>query len=105
MSAISALGLLLWVAMVVTLVVLARLSQRLGDVTHAGHYYHWYYVAAACMAAAILIQVIQQQTPLALSPNLTILGIILHDGFQALGLTIGLIVTWYYWSWLLAERD
>jgi uncharacterized membrane protein len=105
MSAINALGLILWVAVVITLVVLARLSQRLGDVTHARHYYRWYYVAACFVAVAILIQVMQDQPPLAASPNLTILGIILHDGFQALGLTIGLIITWYYWSWLLAERD
>jgi hypothetical protein len=105
MSLLSALGLLLWVAVIVTLVVLAQLSQRLGSVTHARPYYRWYYGAACLVAIAVVIRVVNDQPPLAASTNLNILGIILHDGFQATGLTIGLIVTWYYWSWLLAERD
>jgi hypothetical protein len=105
MSLISALGLLLWVAVIVTLIVLAQLSERLGNVTHARRYYRWYYVAACLVALSVVIQVLNHQPPLAASPNLTILGIIAHDGLQATGLTIGLIITWYYWSWLLAERD
>jgi hypothetical protein len=105
MTLLSALGLMLWVGVAVTLVVLARLSERLGAVTHARPYYRWYYVAAALVVLALVVQVVRHHPPLAASPNLTILGIILHDGFQATGLTIGLIVTWYYWSWLLAERD
>ena len=105
MNVITALGLVLWVAVIVTLVVLAQLSQRLGAVTKARPYYRWYYVAACFVAAAVVVRVLNSQPPLAASPNLTILGIILHDGLQAIGLTIGLIVTWYYWSWLLAERD
>lgn len=105
MTLLSVLGLMLWVALIVTLLVLARLSQRLGGVTHARPYYRWYYVAAAMLFLSLLIRISQIQPPLAASSNMTILGIILHDGLQALGLTIGLIVTWYYWSWLLAERD
>lgn len=105
MTIVSALALLLWIGVIVTLVVLARLSQRLGAVTHARPYYRWYYGAAVLVGVGQVVHILTLQPPLAASPNLTILGMIMHDGFQALGLTIGLIVTWYYWSWLLAERD
>jgi hypothetical protein len=105
MTILSALALMLWVGVIVTLVVLAQLSQRLGNVTHARPYYRWYYGAAVLLGFAKIVHIIVLQPPLAASPNVTILGMVLHDGFQALGLTIGLIVTWYYWSWLLAERD
>ena len=105
MTISGALALLLWVSVIVTLVVLAQLSQRLGAVTHARPYYRWYYGAAFLLAVSKIIHILNLQPPLAPSSNVTILGMVLHDGFQALGLTIGLIVTWYYWSWLLAERD
>lgn len=105
MTISNALALILWVSVIVTLVVLARLSQRLGAVTHARPYYRWYYGAAGLVGFAKVIHIINLQPPLAASPNVAILGMVLHDGIQALGLTIGLIVTWYYWSWLLAERD
>jgi hypothetical protein len=105
MTIINVLGLILWVGVIVTLVVMARLSQRLGAVTHARPYYRAYYAAALLVGLAKIIHILNIQPPLAASPNVTILGMVLHDGFQALGLTIGLIVTWYYWSWLLAERD
>jgi hypothetical protein len=105
MTISSALALMLWVGVIVTLVVLSQLSQRLGNVTHARPYYRWYYGAAFLLGFAKIVHILTLQPPLAASPNVTILGMVLHDGFQALGLTIGLIVTWYYWSWLLAERD
>ena len=105
MTILSALSLILWVGVIVTLFALAQLSQRLGAVTHARPYYRWYYGAACLVGVGKIIHILNLQPPLAASPNVTILGMVLHDGFQALGLTIGLIVTWYYWSWLLAERD
>jgi hypothetical protein len=105
MTILNALALMLWVGVIVTLVVLAQLSRRLGAVTHARPYYRWYYCAACLLGMAKIIHILTLQPPLAASPNVTILGLVLHDGFQALALTIGLIVTWYYWSWLLAERD
>jgi hypothetical protein len=105
MTIMSALALILWVGVIVTLIVLAQLSQRLGAVTHARPYYRWYYGAAFLVGVSKIAHILNLQPPLAASPNLTILGMVMHDGFQALGLTIGLIVTWYYWSWLLAERD
>jgi hypothetical protein len=105
MTILSALALILWVGVIITLIVLAELSQRLGAVTHARPYYRWYYGAAFLLGVAKIIHILNLQPLLAASPNVTILGMVLHDGLQALGLTIGLIITWYYWSWLLAERD
>lgn len=96
---------LFWGAVVVLLVVLAQLSQRLGLVTHARPHYRWYYGAALLVMLGVGIQFVQHHPPLAAWLNRTILGVILMEGLPALGLTLGLTVTWYYWSWLLAERD
>jgi hypothetical protein len=91
----------------VALVVLARLSQRLGDVTHVRPYYLLLYVAAALVWGGAIVRLyflMVSDTSLDV-PNQRLLYTLLSDGLPAAGLTLGLLVTWFYWSWLLAERD
>lgn len=100
-------GLLGYLAMAIALIVLGRLSQRLGQVTHAKPLYLGHYFAATLVILGIVARfyfiTIGQSSPQAANQNLVYT--LLNDGLTALGMTIGLIVTWHYWSWLLAERD
>lgn len=93
------IGLALWV--------LARLSRRLGNVTRAKAYFRGLYVAAGLVWSGVVAHLYfitrSQATKEALESNMVYT--LLSDGLPALGTTLGLLVTWYYWSWLLAERD
>jgi len=90
-----------------TLIVLGRLSQRLGHVAEVRPYYLGLYVAAGLVWAGMLVRLYFITRGLADSQALeqNVLYTLLNDGLPAIGITLGLILTWYYWSWLLAERD
>ena len=107
MSGFHIFGLLGQLAVAVALIVLARLSQRLGHVTHARPYFIGHYVAASFIMLNLLIRLyfITQGTELLRAASPTVLYTLVIDGLPAVGVTLGLVVTWYYWSWLLAERD
>lgn len=84
----------------VALFVLGALSKRLGNVTHAKRYYIGFYVAAFLIVVGLVIRaarVVQEGEPVG--------QLIVYDLFMAAGVTLGVIITWRYWSWLLAERD
>jgi hypothetical protein len=100
-------GLLGYFSVIVALIVLARLSQRLGHVTHARPYFIGHYVAAGLISLGLLIRLyfITQGTESLRASSPTVLYTLITDGLPAVGVTLGLVVTWYYWSWLLAERD
>ena len=89
------------------MIILARLSQRLGNVTHARQYHVLLYVSAVLVwlgtgiQAFMLGQGIDGQQQL----QQDIGWVLLIKGLPALGVILGLLVVWYYWSWLLAERD
>ncbi|GAB5491550.1 MAG: hypothetical protein Phog2KO_17650 [Phototrophicaceae bacterium] len=102
-----AVGLLGFIAIGVALIILGRLSQRLGKVTHARPYFIGNYVAAVLVWAGAVFRFyfITIAPPNLPAPDDKLVYILLSDGLPALGITLGLIVTWYYWSWLLAERD
>lgn len=90
-----------------SLVLLARLSKRLGHVTHARAYYIGLYFAAGLVwigaGARLYNGLVGQVSAADLQHNA--LWIILYNGLPALGVTLGIVIVWYYWSWLLAERD
>ncbi|MCU0511035.1 MAG: hypothetical protein MUE40_00525 [Anaerolineae bacterium] len=93
-------------AVIALLLLLARLSQRLGTVTHARPHYRGLYVAALLVAAGLLGRLYYLTLPPSTTTlNQNLVYIILCDGLPALGVTLALVITWYYWSWLLAERD
>jgi hypothetical protein len=108
MLLLDLLGLLGWTATGVALWVLGRLSRRLGRVTRARSLYYGLYIGAgliwAGMAARGLFLLQANAAGDALRSS-SILYTLLADGLPAVGITLGLLVTWYYWSWLLAERD
>lgn len=91
----------------VMMIVLARLSQRLGNVTYARAHHIWLYVSAVLMWLGVFVQAIALVRGMegGLELQQDILWVLLIKGLPAIGITIALIVAWYYWSWLLAERD
>jgi len=100
------LGLLGVGSIAFALVLLGRLSQRLGQVTNAAPYHTGFYVGAFLVSvggAARLWHLFDSGHTADLHE--TMLWVLLYNGAPALGVTIGVIFAWRYWSWLLAERD
>lgn len=96
-------GLLGPIAVGVALIILGQLSRRLGQVTRAPRYYLGLYIAAGLMGISVFARLVNIRVPgdiLRTDP----LWVLLYVGFPALGVTLGVIVAWRYWSWLLAER-
>jgi divalent metal cation (Fe/Co/Zn/Cd) transporter len=100
-------GLIGYFAMGVALLILLQLSKRLGGVTHARPYYWVYYISIALIWGGILVRLlfITIGQSFLQAANIKLVYTLMSDGLPAVGITIGLIVTWHYWSWLLAERD
>ena len=91
----------------VMFVVLGLLSQRLGRVTRVKPYYVGLYVAALLWGISTLARVVNLGRGASAAAGLgqEALFVLLYIVFPALGVTIGLIAAWRYWSWLFAERD
>lgn len=106
----SFLGLLGTLSVLLVFYILARLSERFGSVIKMQPRFRRYYVALVFLLIgwlANLLVVLADVLPVALqgwlnSPWLLLWGYYLPWG---IGVTIGLAVTWSYWSWLVAERN
>lgn len=101
------LGLLGPLSMTVALVALAILSRRLGATTRAAPFYLGFFVAAVLIAISLIARVANLIFGFAGDAVLSqdVLWTLLYAGLPALGVTLGLVMAWRYWSWLLAERD
>ncbi len=102
MSATALLGLLGPLSLLILLLVIGLLSKRLGEQTHAKPYYLGFYVAALLVLISAAARILDNALDV---PADDLRWIIAEDGLPALALTIGILIAWRYWSWLLAERD
>ena len=104
-SAFSLLGL---GSLVMALILLGLLSKRLALVTKTPPQYRWFYVAAFFVTIGVMIRLINLTNSVASPDNLhhnnNIGWVLLYNGAPALGITLGVVGAWRYWSWLLAER-
>jgi hypothetical protein len=95
----------------VALVVMALLSKKLGSATQTPPYYVGFYVSALLVLGGVVVRLLDfiwaQADVLALREGRpdAVLRVLLYNGLPAFGVTIGVIVAWRYWSWLLAERN
>ncbi|MCU0499565.1 MAG: hypothetical protein MUF87_19620 [Anaerolineae bacterium] len=96
MLMLDVLALIAPMSIAFALIILGLLSRKLGRVTHARPYYGAFFVASALIGAAILVRWLTE--PLEL-------WMFVYNGLLALGVTLGVLAAWRYWSWLLAERD
>jgi hypothetical protein len=92
------------------LVILAQFGNKLGAVTKMRPFYRGYYVAACLVGLALVVRFIRTSvvwaSPESISPVLKepIFYLLSYHLPLGLGVTLGLIITWHYWSWLLKER-
>jgi hypothetical protein len=99
-------GLLGMGSIVFVLLLLGRLSQRLGQVTNAAPYYTGFYLGAVLVTVGGAARAWNlSDASRAADLHQTTLWVLLYNGAPALGVTLGVIFAWRYWSWLLAERD
>jgi hypothetical protein len=100
---VSLFSLLGMISVVVSLLVLGRLSHRLGKVTRAPRFYLGFYGAGVMIGLSVLARLLGDL-------NITVISttdafwVFLIVGLPAFALTLSLIIAWRYWSWLLAER-
>jgi chromate transport protein ChrA len=102
----GSLGLL---SVIVTLLTLAALSQRIGEVTKMPPLYRGFYIGAACLVVALFVRLLRVSTLMASPEGAAFLNddlfyLLAYHLPSALGLTVSLVVTWRYWSWLLREQ-
>ncbi|MDX2163178.1 MAG: hypothetical protein SF162_17810 [bacterium] len=106
MNAITLLELLSQVGIAVALTVLGLLSRRLGRATQAKPGYWGFFAAAALVISGAALRLLNGVT--AWWPLDTLdsawLPVLIYNGLPALGVTLGIIFAWRYWSWLLAEN-
>jgi hypothetical protein len=103
MSATALLALVDPLAFGVCLLVLARISRRLGKYTHDKPHFRWLYLAAGLMGVSLVGRLALMWAG-AGDGWAGLLTVLVYGGLPALAVTIGLAVIWRYWSWLLAER-
>ncbi len=96
---------------IVTLLhILAKLSRRFGSVLKMNAVYKWYYVAEGLGIVALLAHLWQASALVSMqhSPSIVFtpaFTLIFHHLPLALAVTIGMVVTWKYWHWLIIEKD
>jgi hypothetical protein len=91
----------------IALLVLGLLSRRLGKATRARPLYTGFFAAAALLFITALLHIANafiQFAPLG-APVTDPFWVLVFNGLPAIGVTIGLVLAWRYWSWLLAERS
>lgn len=103
-------GLLSTASILLLLYILARLSERFGAVVKMPPLYKYYYLALGLVIISLLTQFITVGAQLTLLPGFDWLKapwflLILYHLPLGVSMTIALIVTWRYWSWLITERD
>jgi hypothetical protein len=97
-------------SLVYVLLILAPFGRKLGAVTKMKPYYKGYYIAASLVGVALVIRIVRASVfwaPRETIPSLlssSLFYLFLYHLPLAIGLCLGLLITWYYWSWLLKER-
>ena len=88
--------------------ILARLSEKLGAVTRIPPRYRWFWVGIGFLDIALISQLLRITVILTGQSSYAWLNDPVFYLFtyyvpMAIGVTIGLVVTWRYWSWLRTE--
>jgi hypothetical protein len=102
---LSPLGLL---AIVYLCILFANFSRRLSAVTKMKDYYRWFPLASVLVAVAATSQVIRATAGLAEeAPDFLCQPWFALVSFYVpltVGVTLALVLVWYYWGWILKEK-
>jgi len=91
--------------------ILARFGRKLGAVTKMRPLYKGYYAAIGFVGLALVTHFVRTSVfwapPEAIPPVLSssVFYFFLYYLPLAIGLSLALAITWFYWSWLLKERQ
>lgn len=110
MTLITILGTFGTLSIIVLFYILARLSERFGSVIKMPPIYRYFYLAILLVLISYMANLLVTTTIITpgdspiwvTAPWFLLLAYHLP---MAIGLTIGLIITWRYWSWLITERN
>jgi hypothetical protein len=97
-------------SVIVLFYILAKLSEKFGSVIKMPPIYRFYYLAILILLVGYVANLLVVRTIVApdnssawfATPQFLLL---VYHLPMAIGVTIGLIVTWRYWSWLITERN
>jgi len=106
----SLLGALSTLSILVLLYVLAKLSERFGTVIKMRPRYRYYYIGLIFLFVGWIAQLLVTAVdlmPMGIQNWLNSSWFLLLAYYLpiTIGVTIGLVITWRYWSWLVAERN
>lgn len=96
-------------AIIYTVIILARLSQKLGAVTKMPPYYKGFYVSVALLCLALVSRVVHISAVLTETGRTAALfaeesfSLAAHHVPMALGMLVSVLVAGRYWGWLLKE--
>jgi hypothetical protein len=94
-------------ALIMMLWVMAQISRRFGEVTHRPPLYRGFYVAIALMFFPLVVRLLAiglaEEARNDLGGNSV--EALVYDLPLALGITLGVIVAWRYWGWLVYARE
>jgi hypothetical protein len=98
------------ISIIFVLIILARLSEKLGAVTGMPPYFRWFWAGTGFLVIALVSQLLRISVSLTGHTSSEWLDnpmfyLVAYHLPMAIGVTIGLAVTWRYWSWLLTERN
>jgi hypothetical protein len=97
-------------SLIYALLILAQFGRKLGAVTKMRPYYKGYHLAACCVGLALVMRFIRATVFWAAPDTIPALlnsptfYLLLYHLPLAIGVSLGLVITWHYWSWLLKER-
>jgi hypothetical protein len=106
----SLLGALGTLSILILIYILAKLSERFGAVIKMRPRYRYYYVALVFLLIGWIAQLLVMAVnlmPANIQDALNSAWFLLLAYYLpiTIGVTIGLVITWRYWSWLVAERN
>ena len=105
----SLLGTVGTISLVILFFVLAKLSERFGSVVRMSPLYRYYYLSLFLVLIGASVQVLafRAETVTSIPAWITAPWFLLlaHHLPLAIAVSIGIYVTWHYWSWLITERN
>jgi hypothetical protein len=106
---ISFLGTLGTLSVIILFFILVKLSERLGSVQRMPESFRYYYIALFFLTIGYLTHVVIARVSFTPEDfpswlNSSWFQLLAYHLPLSIGVTIGLIVTWCYWSWLITER-
>ena len=90
----------------------ANFSRRLSAVTRMANYHRWFLVANVLVILAAMSQAMRSTAALApdLAPPILVnemkawFSLVSFHIPLVMGITIDLVLAWYYWGWILKEK-